>query len=116
VVVALLGLRLNNPYFSVIIYEAQIDQFLVHQSQTWLDVVPRQVDVRHQEYKNSNSIKHPCKTGCFCSIILRAKRTTKHITFQRPYLCRLDGSRVCILRAKPPFLGCAQNYSDTLSL
>src|SRR5690348_6588727 len=50
-VVAPFGLRLKNLYFAVIIYEAQFDQFLVHQNQTWLNVVPRQVDVLHQSKK-----------------------------------------------------------------
>jgi hypothetical protein len=64
-VVAPFGLRLKNLYFAVIIYEAQFDQFLVHQNQTRLNVVPRQVDVLHQEYEFSFIENTPVKRGVF---------------------------------------------------
>jgi hypothetical protein len=44
-VVALLGLRLDNLYFSAIIHEAKFNKFVIHQSQAWFYGVPRQVDV-----------------------------------------------------------------------
>lgn len=33
-ILTLLRLRLNNLYLSVMVFETQVDQFLVHQSQT----------------------------------------------------------------------------------
>ena len=47
--IALHSFRSDNQDLAVAVNEAERGKFLVHQSQTWLNVAPRQVDVAHHE-------------------------------------------------------------------